>query len=243
MENVSVIIGQTIRKCRQNKKLSQAELAERISKSKSTLSKYESGEISVDVETLFEIAEALEVSLSFFSEAVMQRQEREHFADEIRGIPHFFRRKMAYMYFFDGRNGSVNRSVLTIGAPLEEKSGYYRATLYMNVKSYEEYYFCENSYSGHIEFHQVLTGLYMVHQGTDLEHLQIVIPENFADTDRKWGAFSGVSFRPVEPAMTKVLFTKEPLKLTPELIQELKFNKADFKHMRDTNFFTVSQPF
>ena len=197
----------------------------------------------MDIETLFEIAEVLEVSPGFFTETVIQRQERERFADEIRGIPRFFRRKLIYMYFFDGRNDTVNCSVLTIGAPMEDRPGYFRATLYMNVKSYEEYNFCENSYSGHIEFHQVLTGLYMVHQGTDLEHLQIVIPENFADTERKWGAFSGVSFRPVEPAMTKVLFTKEPVKLSQDLIAELKFNKADFKHMRDNNFFTVSQPF
>ncbi len=243
MENVSQIVGAAIRSCRQNRGMTQAELAEKINKGKSTLSKYESGTISVDIETLAEIAEVLEVSLSFFTEALTPHRKRELHADEIRGIPRFFRHKLAYMYYFDGRTDSIIRSVLTIGAPLEDKPGYYRATLYMNIKKYEEYYFCENSYSGHIEFHQVLTGIYMVHQSTDLEHLQIVIPENFADTDRKWGSFSGVSFRPVEPALCKVLFTKEPVRSAQDLIPELKFSKADFKHMRDVNFFSVSQKF
>lgn len=158
MEQVSKIIGDTIRKCRQNRKLSQAELARKIKKSKSTLSKYENGEISVDIETLYEIAEALEVSLNFFTEAVAFHRDQPAFEHTASLLPEFFQNKQVFMYYWDGRNNSVNRSVLTIGAQMENNANYYHAALYMNVKDYQEFYFCENPYTGHVEFHHVLTG-------------------------------------------------------------------------------------
>jgi len=243
MEQVSEIIGDTIRKCRQNRKLSQAELARKIKKSKSTLSKYENGEISVDIDTLYEIAEALDVSLSFFTEALTLRRVQTESERIPVPLPEFFQKKQVFMYYWDGRNNSVNRSVLTIGAQTENNANYYHAALYMNVKDYQEYYFCENPYIGHVEFHHVLTGIYMIHQNTELEHIQIIIPEDFAKTERKWGVFSGVSFRPLTPAILKVLFSKAPLKITPDLIAELKFSKADFKRMKTMNLFTIAQEF
>ena len=62
MGEISKRTGERIRFLRGIKKLSLQELADRVHKSKSTLSKYENGEIVMDVETLCEIAEALEVS-------------------------------------------------------------------------------------------------------------------------------------------------------------------------------------
>ncbi len=59
MDNIPMLIGSRIRLYRQAKKISLSELSERIHKSKSTLSKYENGEISMDVETLFDVAKVM----------------------------------------------------------------------------------------------------------------------------------------------------------------------------------------
>ena len=62
MDNIPMLIGSRIRLYRQAKNISLSELSERIHKSKSTLSKYENGEISMDVETLFDVANALGIA-------------------------------------------------------------------------------------------------------------------------------------------------------------------------------------
>ena len=61
MNEISIAVGGRIRLYRQMKKLTLMTLAEKIHKSKATLSKYETGDIVVDVETLFDIARALEI--------------------------------------------------------------------------------------------------------------------------------------------------------------------------------------
>lgn len=54
-------VGSRIRACRKAQNLSQKELANRINKTYASVSKYERGEISIDIYTLYEIAMALGV--------------------------------------------------------------------------------------------------------------------------------------------------------------------------------------
>ena len=63
-EMIRNVIGQRIRYYRKQKHYSLAEFALLINKSKSSLSKYERGEVSIDVETLIVIARNLEISVS-----------------------------------------------------------------------------------------------------------------------------------------------------------------------------------
>ena len=56
MTELTIEIGKKIRSFRRMRKLTLAELAQLVCKSQSTISKYEKGEISVDIETLYEIA-------------------------------------------------------------------------------------------------------------------------------------------------------------------------------------------
>ena len=52
-------IGKKINIYRRAKKMTLEELSQQVCKSKSTLSKYEKGAISIDIETLYDIASAL----------------------------------------------------------------------------------------------------------------------------------------------------------------------------------------
>ena len=62
MSQISAEIGKQIRTFRKKRKMTLETLAGIICKSKSTVSKYENGEIPVDIETLYEIASSLPVS-------------------------------------------------------------------------------------------------------------------------------------------------------------------------------------
>lgn len=61
MSEINKQVGAHIRVFRKKRGLTLDELAEIIHKSKSTISKYEKGEITVDIETLYEIADAVQV--------------------------------------------------------------------------------------------------------------------------------------------------------------------------------------
>ena len=52
MSRIDVEVGSKIRQIRQSRRMTQDELATAIHKSRATLSKYESGDISIDLNTL-----------------------------------------------------------------------------------------------------------------------------------------------------------------------------------------------
>lgn len=66
MSEISKEIGQNIRRTRKMRKITHQQLAQAIGKSQSAISKYESGEIAVDIDTLYAIADALRCILKPF---------------------------------------------------------------------------------------------------------------------------------------------------------------------------------
>ncbi len=62
MNEINIYIGGQIRKYRKANGMTLQQLADVIHKSRATVCKYESGEISIDIATLYEISQALQVS-------------------------------------------------------------------------------------------------------------------------------------------------------------------------------------
>lgn len=58
MSRIDVEVGSKIRQIRQSRRMTQDELATAIHKSRATLSKYESGDISIDLNTLYDLSDA-----------------------------------------------------------------------------------------------------------------------------------------------------------------------------------------
>ena len=93
-------IGGRIRFYRTKRNMSQEQLAFKVFKSKSTLSKYESGKIPVDIETLYLIASELEVEMSALVDyPIPQKTQTPLYRDP------FDNADRIYMYYFDGRSG------------------------------------------------------------------------------------------------------------------------------------------
>ena len=63
MSDINVEIGKNIRRYRKNNNIKLEELSALIHKSRSTISKYEKGEIAIDVETLYDNKPYLSTSL------------------------------------------------------------------------------------------------------------------------------------------------------------------------------------
>ena len=83
-------------------------LAAVICKSKSTVSKYENGEIPVDIETLYEIASALQIHV----EQLLYCPPRHACLPDSKNSPAFFAGcSQFYAYVYDGRNKQLIRCV------------------------------------------------------------------------------------------------------------------------------------
>lgn len=234
MSEASLEVGKRIRHFRQSRKMTLEELASAIHKGKSTLSKYEKGEISIDIDTLYELADALHIRAEqlLYSKSVENiSPEREISPAFFQGLNHF------YAYFFDGRNGQLNRSVLDLHAQMGVNK--FRIVMYMNYKDPQNYHQAENTYWGYIEHFDALSLIEVTNQDTPTEKASIQILASFLDAETKWGLWNGVSSRPLMPVAVKMLFSKKPLKEDAELLKSLKLSKEDIRRMKYYNFFSV----
>lgn len=228
-------VGKKIRSIRKYKGLSVEELGNHIFKSKATVSKYESGDISIDLSTLYAIAKALNVQVEQL--LYVEPSKPSPLIDHLPAT--FFRNSTRfYSYFYDGRNNKLIRCVVDILAQTEGNG--YKTMLYMNVKDFDHYLQCENSYAGYTEHYDTLTTLILTNQATPLEKLTINILASFLESEQKWGLMSGVSFRPFMPIALKMLFSRTPLPENQELIQELKISKDDIRKMKLYNMLSVT---
>ncbi len=197
-------IGARIHFFRKLKGLTLDELATSINKHKSTLSKYESGQITLDVESLKEIADALEVNVA----QLLERSDSAKFT-ALPLSPHnpFHNTPLFYLYYFDGR---VNRTVSSaLRLSVEQSDGEeIRATLYMDVPDLKNYTGCRYYYSGTMFSHDMVTYFLLENQTIHVEKLSMLVIHSFCDSNRFWGSFMGLSPQPFGPMTAKMLFSK-----------------------------------
>lgn len=235
MHRLNTEIGNRIRSFRKGRGMTLQQLADIIHKSKATVSKYEIGEIAIDVPTLYEIAHAFHVHV----DELLPREEPETAASVIpSAIPPLFRDvSRVYSYYYDGRNGSLVRCVMDILSA--ETENRYRVVLYMNIQDYEHYHVCENTYYGTMEHYDVLTNIIVKNRDTPLEQLTISILASFLNSPQKWGLMFGVSSRPIMPIALKMLFSRTPLNEDRQLFTQLKISKEDIRLLKVYNMFSV----
>lgn len=235
MSEITVEIGQRIRMFRKRRSLTLAQLSQLLDKNLSTVSKYETGDISVDVETLYRIADALHVHIEQL--IYLPSRRREMAVQSPR--PNFFRdTSRFYAYVFDGRSNRLIRCFFELGP--EEEEGRGKISMYMNFSDYDHYEDCENTYRGYIRHYDAVTSMLLTNQDTQMEVVHIQILASFMDSATKWGLFSGLSFRPMMPVASKMLFSKERLTENAQLIQQLKISREDIRILKLYNSFAIT---
>ena len=101
MTQVSEALGRKIREIRKNRRCTLEELGRAVHKSKATLSKYETGDIIIDVETLYEIARALRVSVFSLMNLPVEECSAEPSVPDMRGRD-VFASPLLYLYYYGG---------------------------------------------------------------------------------------------------------------------------------------------
>lgn len=235
MSGINIQIGKQIRAFRKMRKLTLDELSNMLHKSKSTISKYEKGEISVDIETLYEIADALQIHVE---QLLYLRPKRTVISSQNNSPAFFSGVSQFYSYLYDGRSNNIIRCVFDVLS--ETESHQYKIMMYMNYKDFENYQNCENTYWGYIEHYDALTRISLVNKDTPMEKANVQILASYLDSDTKWGLFNGFSSRPMMPIAIKMLFSKTRLKEDSALIHQLKVSKDDIRLLKLYNMLSVT---
>ncbi len=231
MSDMTEYTGKRIRMFRKSRHMTIQELADAICKSKATVSKYENGQIAIDIDSLYDIARTLGVT-------VPQLVYCESPAAETDALetPAFFRNTSTYYaYNYDGRKKSIKHCVIKIR---ERQAANCAVMMYMNIKSYEEYEVCENTYIGTMYHYDALTSLIMKNKDTPMETYTLHILSSYLDAPTKYALSTGISSRPLMPVSAKYLISKKPLADTKELRAALLITKEDIRILKQFNMLT-----
>lgn len=127
MNEINVYIGGQIRKYRKANSMTLQQLADVIHKSRATVCKYENGEISIDIATLYEISQALQVSFGqLTSYQPTLPLSPPPTVGTLQRSP-FFQAKRLYFYFYDGRYHRLKDGVIDIHEHAEGPAPMWRA--------------------------------------------------------------------------------------------------------------------
>lgn len=235
MTRLTYEIGQKIKSFRNKKNMTLQELAAAIHKSKATVSKYESGQIVIDIVTLYDISKALDVHVEqlLYSEPIQEQLDTSNVKPSFfKGLSRF------YAYMFDGRTNLLTRCVVDIRSKSDNNQ--YKVMMYMNIDSYENYENCENTYWGYVKHFDALSNIILYNQDTPMEQITISILASYLDSPTKWGLFFGISSRPLMPVATKILLSKKILPETSELIKKLRISREDIRILKMYNMMTIT---
>lgn len=235
MVEVNALVGKQIRTYRKQRKITLEELSGIIGKSKSTISKYEKGEIPVDMETLYLIARTLVVPVEQFLHYLPPISSPSQAADT---SPSFFTGlTQFYSYLFDGRNNQLIRCVFDILSKSDVSGD--KIMMYMNFNDFEHYQICENTYWGYIEHFDALTNIQLTNQDSPMEKASVQILASYLSADTKWGLWNGFSTRPMMPIAMKMLFSRARLHEDAALIKKLKVSRDDIRLLKLYNMLSV----
>ena len=220
MSSFSYFVGQRIKKYRKSRGYTIEQFSAMINKSKATLSKYENGAITIDIETLYEIAQALDIDLKCF----IDYQPPMFHAEPALPKNSYFNQTLAYMYYYDGRIRQMVRSLLRFSQSVDHES--VEVTLYMGVASFSDPDRCQHLFTGEMKAYDTITHMVMTNQINEAEKMYICMLNPMSNRTPAIGLVSGIGSTPFfAPIALKALISKEPLDETERLMNTIKLDK------------------
>ena len=213
MSSFSYFVGQRIKKYRKSRGYTIEQFSAMINKSKATLSKYENGAITIDIETLYDIAQALEIDLKCF----IDYQPPVFHQDTSLPKNNYFNQSLAYMYYYDGRVRQMVRSLLRFSRAADRET--IEVTLYLGVASFSEPDRCQHLFTGEMKAYDTITHMVMTNQINEAEKMYICMLNPMSNRTPAIGLVSGIGSTPFfAPIALKALISKEPLDETERLM-------------------------
>lgn len=234
MSEIGNHIGSRIRAYRKNKQLTQAEFAHLIHKSKSAVSKYECGEVSVDMDTLYEISEVLDINIHQLLDFPVKKET------SFPGLQGYFSKaNRFYVYYLNKNSSRIVRGILEINQVEECR---YSTVLFADLEQFENPYNCCHLYFGDIHYADSYINMVMNNQANPAERIFLIIANPYnMNANLTVGIISGISSRYLVPISLKAILSKTKLEETEELRNALRLNREDYERMRKTYCFSVDR--
>ncbi len=211
------------------------QFASLLCKSKSTVSKYECGEISIDIETLYEIADVLQISIR---QLLDLPESHEKISLMPRGF--FSKGSRLYVYYLNKNSSRIVSGVLDFS---REATGEYTSIFYADIKSYDNLYQCRHLYFGDVHYSDSFVNLIMQNQDNASERIFLNIANTFGQGTVTIGMMSGTSSKYMVPIALKIIVSQNTIPQDDTLRSELQFTREDFSAMRKAHCFTLDRLF
>ena len=226
MSHITKHLGSRIRFYRKILGLTIDDLADAIHKSKSTVSKYEAGLVGLDIDTLFDIAGALQVSVNQLIDCPEPSPQNIFISKGFFSQPGIY-----YMYHLENTSGSLLNSVIKIHLPSSEKADY-TAEFFNHVDSYDNLYRCQYYYHGTVTFSDLYTNFIFDNQTNASEKAFILAVNSLKNNGLSHGLVLGISSSYLVPTTYKAVFSRSPLEDKAFLVHMLQFTKADIAQIK-----------
>lgn len=232
MEDINRFVGDRIHFFRKMRGYTLQALADTIGKSKSTVSKYEKSEIAIDLQVLFEIAQALGVPVSRFidfpEQGSIQRSGKTHSL--------FASANTLYLYFYDAPSARVIESIIRI-QPGEENV---QASLYFDLPASNfNYHNCRSFYQGQVEYHTSTINFVLENQFNDAEKMFLSFYHPIDREQETPGLLCGLTRQRFQPAAVRCLLSLRRLKADDTLIERLQLSRRELQEIRKSNMLII----
>lgn len=234
MSYISEHVGKKIRLLRKMKNMTLEDFSQKINKSVSTVSKYENGSIAIDIETLFYIADALDISINQLTDCSFKSDSSKKLFPK---TTIFGSNENLYMYNYDGTSNKITKSLIRMS--YDDLNNSFDATLYMDIDSITDFFNCKYLYLGKFFPSDTISSFSFVNQSNHIENLSICVINTLSTSKIMTGMISGIAGYPLLPAASKAVLSQEPIPIDEKLKEQLSISKEDIKICKKHNKFIV----
>lgn len=228
--NVNEIVGNNIKKYRTAYQMTLKDLSERLHKSISTVSKYEKGEIALDLPTFLEVAQIFQISPSILLSGIWSSPCDNPIKSDAP--------ERLYMYTYSGPEKEIIQSLIEQFPP-DSADSPWQVHMYNDIKDFKKPGECNGFYSGTYSKDGFI-GTYILHnQVSASEHVMISCVKNLVNPKQQIGLVSGLSNYTMLPVTFKTVLSSTEITDKHLLNNLLLFSKEDFKTMKHYHYLSV----
>ena len=231
MGDISRRIGEQIKLYRKLNHMKLEEVAARISKSSATVSKYERGDIIIDVETLCQLAEIFHINPN---QLLLCAQEPESaFSKQAKGI--FRNTNRLYLYWGGNKKSYIGRGLLEI-FPGEETD---EVMCYACV---DESFSKQSSiavYRGRVEYTDIFSRVYLVNQANPIDYIHIHVTDDLSDSMFVYAMVASINTSAFEPVAFRMMVCKEKQVEDEAFFSRICVSKKELERLKKEGVFSL----
>ena len=226
--NIYTEVGENIRFYRKLRHMTQKELGEKLFKSMACISKYESGHQSIELHTLYKVADILSVPVSML--LPNQAAEDPSVSPALASLPPFFHKSPLFLYLMSGLKREVRTWAIDVQPNLQ-------ASLYVDVKDPADMKSCSYIMFGTVS---VCETSIQMHFTTpllkgDFVFLCLRVADLFSDSPTVFVTYLGTNYHFLS---AKGILTRTPVADAQTLLNELSLSKAELENIKRRHHFS-----